>query len=217
MSYMVSMLYDPFMRSTEKACLRAWRSELLAGLDGDVLEIGAGTGANLGRYPDGVKRLVLVEPDPHMRRRLARRLARMPQPTEVSPADATRLPFASGSFDAVVGTLLLCSVADPAAVLREVVRVLRPGGAYIFLEHVACETDPGRLRWQRRVEPLWRRVADNCHLTRRTADRFAEAGLVIEWQKRESMRKALPFLRPTVRGLARSTRDEAKAAALRAS
>jgi ubiquinone/menaquinone biosynthesis C-methylase UbiE len=215
MSLLLAVAYDPFMRRTEEACLRGWRSELLAGLGGDVLELGAGTGANLDRYPDAVGRLVLVEPDPDMRRRLQRRLAQRRQPAEICPANATSLPFPAASFDAVVGTLLLCSVVDPLAILREAVRVLRPGGAYVFLEHVACETNHGRLKWQRRIEPLWKRVAGNCHLTRRTGERFAEAGLVVEWQKSESMRKALPFLRPTVRGIARSPQRIAKAAPLR--
>jgi ubiquinone/menaquinone biosynthesis C-methylase UbiE len=166
-----------------------------------VLEIGAGTGANLPHYPRAVERLVLAEPDPHMLGRLRRK----PHPAAVRDlvtADAAALPFADASFDFVVSTLVLCSVADPAAALREIVRVLRPGGALVYLEHVAAE-EPGRLAWQRRIEPVWSAVAGSCHLTRRTGETIRDAGLVVVDERRESMRKALPIVRPSIRGLAR--------------
>jgi ubiquinone/menaquinone biosynthesis C-methylase UbiE len=107
------------------------------------------------------------------------------------------------SFDAVVSTLVLCSVPDLNAALAEVIRVLRPGGRFLFLEHVAADRNPTRLKWQRRVEPVWKRVAGNCHLTRRTEQAMLAVGFQIERIERESMRKATPLARPSIRGAAR--------------
>ena len=202
MSWLLAALYDPFMRRTEEA-LGPWRAELLAPLRGRVLELGAGTGVNLAHYPAGLERLVLSEPDPHFRRRLRRRLAEAARADgEVIAAPAERLPCADASFDAVVSTLVLCSVPDLHSALAEVRRVLRPGGALVFLEHVAAEDRPRRLGWQRRLEPLWRRLAGNCHLTRRTAQAIEAAGFELQSCTRESLRRALPFVRPSVRGWA---------------
>jgi len=122
---------------------------------------------------------------------------------EVADAAFESLPFADESFDYVVSTLVLCSVNDPQASVAEVARVLRPGGGFVFLEHVAAESKPGRLKWQGRLEPIWKRMMGNCHLTRRSADTIAAAGLRLEDPTRESMRKAVPWVRPTIRGVAR--------------
>lgn len=200
----MASVYDRFMRATERACLQDWRGELLGGVSGDVLEIGAGTGANLAHYPGGVTRLVLTDPDRFMIAKLEARVRQMGRRgVEVHVAPATALPFGDASFDAVVSTLVLCSVPDVEATLAEVRRVLRPGGAFVYLEHVAAEDAPSRLRWQRRIEPLWSRVAGNCHLTRQTGGAIRRAGFVIDHEARESMRRALPIVRPTVRGIAR--------------
>ena len=204
MSRFVAAIYDRFMETSETACLGEWRRALLADLTGDVLEIGAGTGANLPHYPAGLRSLTLTEPDAHMRRRLTETSARMPdRPVTLLDAPATALPVEAASLDVVVGTLVLCTVPDPRAVLAEVVRVLRPGGRFVYLEHVAAWDNPGRLRWQRALEPAWRVVADGCHLTRATGDLIREAGLSVEKETRESVRKALPWVRPSVRGVAR--------------
>lgn len=202
MSWLMAAIYDRFMRRTE-AHLAPWRRELLANASGRVLELGAGTGVNAPFYPPGLERLVLAEPDRHMRARLAARVARERSSAEVVDAPAERLPFDDGAFDTVVSTLVLCSVKDVGSVLAEARRVLRPGGALVFLEHVAADERPRRLRWQRRLEPFWRRLAGNCHLTRRSAEAIAASGFAIEACARESLREALPFLRPSVRGVAR--------------
>ncbi|HEX4447572.1 MAG TPA: class I SAM-dependent methyltransferase [Polyangiaceae bacterium] len=211
MSWLFAKLYDPFMRRCERESLGPWRAELLAGLAGEVTELGAGSGANLPFYPASVSRLTLAEPDAAMRKLLSARQAsiamRAVQPGSVAIVDAPAetLPFADASLDAVVGTLVLCTVRDPLLVLREVRRVLKPGGTYVFLEHGAAEEGSGRLRWQRRLEPAWSRVAEGCHLTRRADEAIASAGFLIETSRRETMRGAWPILRPTVRGVARAT------------
>lgn len=203
MSRFQAIIYDRFMRQSEEACLRAWRAELLSPLTGDVLEIGAGTGVNLEHYGASVTRLVMTEPDRHMRRRLVERVEAGAGRVEVLGAPGHSLPFPDGSFDALVSTLVLCSVADPAAVLAEARRVLRPGGRLVFIEHVAAEEGSSRHRWQRRLEPAWKLLADGCHVTRRTDVAIARAGLDIETLKRQSVRKALPIVRPSIRGVAR--------------
>lgn len=208
MSWFMASIYDWFMRDMERACGDAWRGALLRDLRGDVLEIGAGTGRNLDHYA-GLSKLVLAEPDPHMAARLHDRVAEAAQVAEAAPAkevsvvpwSAERLGADAGSFDAVVSTLVLCSVRDPAQVLAEVRRVLRPGGKLVFLEHVAAEEE-ARRAWQRRLEPVWRPVAGNCHLTRETAKAIEDAGFRFDTITRESARKALPIVRPTIRGVA---------------
>ena len=188
------------MASTEAAGLADWRRDLLGDLSGEVLEIGAGTGTNLSWYPDAVTRLVITEPDPHMRKRLEPRL---PGTAELVDAGVDPLPFGDDTFDAVVSTLVLCSVPDPAAALAEIRRVLRPDGRFVYIEHVAAIDRPNRLKWQRRIEPIWKRVVGNCHLTRTTDLTMAEAGFVVDEERRQSLPKAPPWLRPTIRGVAR--------------
>jgi ubiquinone/menaquinone biosynthesis C-methylase UbiE len=199
MSWLMAAVYDRFMKVSEEACLGRWRADLLRDLSGEVLEVGAGTGSTLGLYPKAVTRLVMAEPDPHMRRKLLEKRGTI----EVSDAPAEKLPFDQASFDAVVCSLVLCSVRDQAAALAEIARVLRPGGRLLFLEHVAADGKPERLKWQGRIEPVWKHLMGNCHLTRRTEAAIAAAGLDIETIQRESIRKALPIVRPSIRGVAR--------------
>jgi SAM-dependent methyltransferase len=202
MSWFMAAIYDRFMRETERACGHEWRRALLGDLRGDVLEIGAGTGRNLDHYT-GLDRLVLAEPDPHMAAKLRARLVEKTPAREVlvAPWSAEQLGADDASFDAVVSTLVLCSVRDPARVLEEAKRVLRPGGKLVFWEHVAAER-PSRLAWQRRLEPLWKPVAGNCHLTRETARSIEQAGFRFDTLVRDSARKALPVVRATIRGVA---------------
>jgi ubiquinone/menaquinone biosynthesis C-methylase UbiE len=203
MPWLTAAIYDRFTRPSEEACFRQWRSELLADLAGDVLEIGAGTGASLSHYPRAGTRLVLTEPDRHMRRRLRAKCDYLGMhDVEISDASASALPMASASYDGVVSLLVLCSVPDLNEALAEMFRVLRPGGCFVFLEHVAAEEKPERLKWQRRIEPVWKRLAGNCHLTRRTEQAIIDTGFEIEKIQRESIRKANPLTRPSIRGTA---------------
>ena len=207
MGKLLAAVYDPFMKRTEDAGLRTWRTDLLAAATGRVLEIGAGTGVNLPLYPEAVDEIVACEPDDAMRARLHRARDEYAGPSTaavtISDAQAESLPFEDESFDTVVATLVLCSVEDPRAAAAEVRRVLRPDGRFLFLEHVAAEGHPARLRWQRRVEPVWKHVAGNCHLTRDSLAIIEAAGFELEEFTRASMRRALPIVRPTVRGIAR--------------
>lgn len=197
-------LYDRVLAPLEEAGLRAWRADLLAGLSGTVVEIGAGTGANLAHYPASVDRLVLTEPEPAMLSQLRDRLDRVHDGVDVVArrAGASSLPLGGGEADAVVSTLVLCTVPAPGAVLAEARRVLRPGGRLVFLEHVAAEDRPERLRRQRRVDVVWPHIAGGCRLTRRTEAAIGDAGFAIETITRESARKAPTFLRPMIRGTA---------------
>jgi SAM-dependent methyltransferase len=209
----MAAIYDHALRGSEEAGLRDWRKSLLSGLSGDVLEIGPGTGLNLPHYPDTVRRLVLSEPDRHMRRKLAGKLAgragsdvpaHVRETAEVIDAPAEELPFPDESFDAVVDTLVLCSVRDLPRALAEIRRVLRPGGRFVFVEHVASD-DPKLVRWQRRLEPLWIRFAGNCHLARRSGDAIADAGFDIERFEHVPIPKTIPIGRPGIRGVARKS------------
>jgi len=197
----MATVYDWVMRDSESQCLGAWRADLLRGLSGRGVEIGAGTGASLPHYPPTVTHLTVLEPDPYMRERLIARASTAMVPTEVGEAPAEALPFADGSLDFVVSMLVLCSVRDPARALAEVFRVLKPGGAMAFVEHVAAPAGSGRLWWQRTVEPVWSLFAGNCHLTRDTAAAIHRAGFVGE-PVRESIHKVPPVVRPSVRGVA---------------
>jgi ubiquinone/menaquinone biosynthesis C-methylase UbiE len=202
MPWLMARVYDRVMAGTERACLQPWRTELFADLRGRVLEVGAGTGASLSCYPDTIDELVLAEPDPDMRRKLEARLDRRAH-IRVSGDAIEALSAADASFDAVISSLVLCSVAAPELALAEILRVLRPGGRLLFIEHVAAHDDPRQLRWQRRVEPVWRHVAGNCHLTRDTAETIAAAGFEIVELERASLRKAIPWIRPSIHGWAR--------------
>src|SRR5215217_9337085 len=124
-------LYDPMAASAERRWMGERRARLLAGARGAVLEVGGGTGANLTYYRD-VDRVTVVEPDPHMRKKLFPKAVTASVPVEVSAAGAEALPFPNASFDTVVSTLVLCTVPDQALALGEIGRVLRPGGLLLF-------------------------------------------------------------------------------------
>ena len=204
MCWPVAYVYDPLLAGLERRYGAAWRRELLAGLSGRVLEIGAGTGANLDHYPDAVEHVVLAEPDRAMRGQLERKLTRsaLRGRATVSAAPVEALGETLGSFDAVVSTLVLCTVPDPLAALGAVRDVLVPRGRFVFLEHVAAEDDANALAWQERLDPLWRRVAGGCRLARRTAATIAGAGFEFERFDRTVIPRAPRILKTLVRGVA---------------
>lgn len=168
--------YRRFNDRVEKRYLSAVREELLADVSGEVLEVGAGTGANLPHY-HLAQRVVVTEPDTAMRRHLTARLDQCVVPVEVVPATAEELPFEDESFDVVIATLVFCSVADPARAASEIRRVLRPDGRLVFLEHVAGTGR--RLRRQERWDRVWSRLFAGCRLTRDTVQTLRDAGFTV--------------------------------------
>lgn len=200
----VAWAYDWFMSASEKAGLREKRAELLREAHGRCLEVGAGTGLNLELWPESIESLVLSEPDPHMAAQLRKRVARSGRPAQVVEAPGERLPFEDSSFDSLALTLVLCTAPDPGAVLREVGRVLRPGGRLLFLEHVRAE-DPKLARWQDRLHGPWYVFGYGCNCNRATLSAIQASPLKVEWLERGQMPKAPPIVRPMIWGVARAS------------
>jgi len=199
-SRLSARLYDPVLWLGERTGLARWRQRIVGLAEGEVLELGAGTGLNLAHYPDAVTHLAQTEPDRDKARILAARQGGRPR-SRVVRAPAEILPFDDGSFDMAVATLVFCTVADPVAAINETIRVLKPDGRLLFLEHIRGE---GRLgRFQDRVERPWMRLADGCHCNRRTLDLFADAGLEVEVISRADRFTMPPVARPIVSGVAR--------------
>jgi len=146
---------------------RELRREMLAGLSGRVMEVGPGSGLNFPHYPPSVQEVVAVEPEPYLRSRAAEAAAVAPVPILVADGTADELPAADGSFDAVVVSGLLCSVADAPAALTEFRRVLRPGGELRFYEHVRSR-DVLFAAWQQAADLAWPRLMGGCHVQRQT-------------------------------------------------
>ncbi|HZG03741.1 MAG TPA: class I SAM-dependent methyltransferase [Streptomyces sp.] len=162
----------------ERTGVGAHRAELLAGLSGRVIEVGAGSGLNLPRYPAGVREVVAVEPEPGLRRLAAGAARHAGVPVTVVPGVAEELPAADGSFDAAVASLVLCSVRDPARSLAEIRRVLRPGGELRFYEHVRAATPAGALLQRALDRTVWPRLFGGCHSGRDTVAAIGAAGFV---------------------------------------
>jgi ubiquinone/menaquinone biosynthesis C-methylase UbiE len=195
-------MYDRLMAGTERAGLADRRAQLVAGARGTTLELGAGTGLNLRHYPPAVTDLVLAEPDRHMARRLRARLGEAGRPAEVVEAPAERLPFEDGRFDTVVVTLVLCTVQDPAQALKEIARVLKPGGRLLFLEHVRAPDGARLSRWQDRLERPWGWFGGGCHPNRDTVAALEASPLSVESADPGELPKAPPIVRPLVVGVA---------------
>ncbi|MBM9458675.1 class I SAM-dependent methyltransferase [Nocardioides sp. zg-536] len=175
-------LYDDHVlpRLIDRACgigvTSPLRQRVCAGLAGEVLEIGFGSGLNVAHYPARVRHVTAVEPADLAWRLAGHRVRASAVPIERAGLDGQSLPLPDAVFDTAVSSWTLCTIPDAAAALAEVRRVLRPGGTFHFVEH-GLSAEPRVARWQRRLEPVQKRVAGGCHLTRHIADLVAEAGL----------------------------------------
>jgi ubiquinone/menaquinone biosynthesis C-methylase UbiE len=192
--------YDRQIAKTEKAGLRAFRESLLARAQGDVIEIGSGTGANLPFYGPAVESLTMTEPLVPMLRRLEHRIREQAPTTRVLRAPAEDLPFDDHTFDVAVSTLVLCGVDDQPRALRELRRVLRPGGQLLFIEHVRS-SDPGTARLQDRMNWLNRLVVC-CDCNRPTLGSIQEAGFTITNVEHTALPNAPKFVSAAIMGSA---------------
>ena len=197
--------YPRLMAKSEDAGQRQTRAGLLADARGRVLEIGAGSGANLPHYGPAVTELTLTEPNPHMLYHLLRAVDeadRDPRPV-VLEAGLPRLPFDDGTFDTVVCTLVLCSVPDLPAALAEIGRVLGPGGRLLFLEHVRAADGTLLGHVQDAVQRPHRMLGDGCRPNRRTQAALEQAGFAFDWIRAERQPMSMPTVRPAILGSAR--------------
>lgn len=177
------------------------KRRLFGALPGTVVELGAGTGANFRYYPPAT-RVLAVEPDTAKHPALTRHARRHALQLEIVAAGAETLPWADASVDLVVGTLVLCTVDDPAAVVGEIVRVLRPGGRFVFVEHVAASPASGLRRLQDLLERPWCRLFGGCRPNRETWRLLESAGFAQLQLERFRIGWALLPVRPHVAGVA---------------
>ncbi|MBI4287633.1 MAG: class I SAM-dependent methyltransferase [Chloroflexi bacterium] len=190
--------YDFLTRSAEQRVLHRLRKRVVGAASGRILELGVGTGANLSYYKS-VEHLVATDPDPFMLARARKRAEALNVKVEFHQAPAEAIPFADASFDTVVSTLVLCTVDDQSTSLAEAKRVLKPGGAFRFIEHVRAEGFLGKV--QDFLTPAWRWFGAGCHPNRQTTAAFKAAGFEIVELERRPL-----WLTPLVIGVARPTR-----------
>lgn len=162
------------------------RETLLQLASGEVLEIGFGTGLNLRHYPTTITRLSIIDPATLLPAKVARRMAAAPYPIQTTHVTAENLPFPDRQFETVVSTWTLCTIPDPMLALREVGRVLKPGGRFLFLEH--GRSDDRRIAvWQDRLNPIQNVMGCGCHLNRQIDRLITQSGLTITHLDRFSM------------------------------
>jgi ubiquinone/menaquinone biosynthesis C-methylase UbiE len=175
------------------------KQNLLGNLHGNVLEIGAGTAPNLAYYPTGVRWLG-IDSNPAMFPYAQQEAKRLGLTIELREGQAEHLPAVNDSIDAVVSTLVLCSVHDPHKALQEVLRVLKPGGQFIFIEHVAAARQTRLRRIQSFIRPVWQLFSDGCHPDRETWETIQNAGF--NQLQIEHFRVDTPFISPHISGFA---------------
>ena len=179
--------------------VEARKRELLSSLAGTVVELGSGTGPNLRYLPANV-RIVAIEPNVFMHRHFFREADRLKREVTLVRADANSLPFPDSSVEAVLSTLVLCSVDGLDTALREVHRILKPGGQFIFLEHVGAPAGSWLRRFQRLVRPVWSAVGDGCEPDRDTERNLHRAGF--SRIRMERFNVPIPLVSPHIAGVA---------------
>lgn len=146
-----------------------YRQAVLSQVSGNILEIGFGTGLNLSYYPDSIKHLTIVDPNPGVTAIAQKRIAASPIDVQTHVLSGENLPFADASFDTVVSTWTLCSIPNVQQALSEIYRVLKPNGRFCFVEH-GLSKDTSVQTWQNRLNPIQKVIGDGCHLNRNIAD-----------------------------------------------
>jgi ubiquinone/menaquinone biosynthesis C-methylase UbiE len=200
-----AFFYPKLVSLAENAGQRQTRRELIAQARGRTLEIGAGSGFNLEHYTGEVTELIVTEPSPHMVAHLREAMRQNPVAAgswKLVQAGAEELPFADAGFDTVVCTYVLCTVPDPARAIHEILRVLRPGGRLLFLEHIHAGEGTLLGRFQDLVEVPHRYIAAGCHPNRRTEQLLSGSSFEVEWLEHGRQPMAPPTVRPTIRGSA---------------
>lgn len=202
MSFYEDRIFPFFMEMATKT-FRREIAQLIGSADGRVLEIGAGTGANLGFYRDAVTEVVGIEPVEAMLEKARAVVAQAGHrfPVSLQVGDARQLPFEDDSFDSVVACLVFCTIPEPEKAAEEMRRVLKPGGKLVFYEHVASAR-PGVRIWQRRINPVWRKVACGCEITRDTRQLFESAGFRYQQIDDFEHPKVPPLMAPIISGIA---------------
>ena len=191
-------------RRFQPKAIRERRTQLAEGLDGVVVEVGCGSGTAFEHYPAGVTQVIAVEPEPSLRREAETAARAAPVPVEVRPGTASQLPVDDASADAVVFSLVLCSVPDQAAALAEAARVLRPGGELRYFEHVAEPAGTRGRGWQEWLDHsgVWPKVGAGCHVARDTGVAIRAAGFTVEREQDENLAPPLVPVRRHLLGRA---------------
>ncbi len=191
-----AMGYDPFMRKFEDRILTRYRKQLLAPMQGKILEIGAGTGVNFPFYPSGAE-VWAIEPSASMMDRARKKLEAHPPQADirlilagVHDPDLDLLTQQAQPFDAIVCTLVLCTIPDAVQAVTDIKRWLKPGGKLLLLEHIHAPHPPMR-RWQDWLNPIWKRFGEGCNLNRPTDQTLREYGFLPEWE--HYFTKGIPF------------------------
>ncbi len=185
-----------------KPDLDRFRREALERASGDTLEIGFGTGLNLPHYPRSVKKLVAIDSESMLPRRVQRRIHEAPFPVQLHYLDAQcRLPFDDSAFDTIVTTFVLCSIEEPSSTVAEIQRLLKPGGQYLFFEH-GSGLDERVRRWQQRLNPINRIIGRGCNLNRAIDRVISDGGLEITQLARFPLPGAPRLLGELYRGIA---------------
>ena len=182
--------YARLASAMEAAGGHSHREELLSGVSGRVIEIGAGSGLNFAHFPASVTEVIAVEPEPYLRERASRAALTTRMQIRLVDAVAEHLPFEGGEFDVAIASHVLCSVADPHRALEELHRVLRAGGELRFYEHVRS-SDPRCARWQDPLNGPWSFVAGGCQTNRRTLDYIQQAGFEVADVRHFSFRPSI--------------------------